>query len=309
MFLDIVRELPNPVFSLALTDKWGTLTLGGSDPAFYSEPLTWLPTIPGEAGWVTRLFPHIEVLANDRPSASYSDVDYVQTDLDRVWFDSGTTYIWGDEAAILRLNEWMGADPVTGQVDCATVSSLGKIVFSIGGTKADGEPVMRLELTSAEFIIGKPESHKCFTALNASSNSKNHWIFGLQVLRGYYTVYHYDYSVIGICMICCRCCYCQCCHCYCCYCYCCFRVASIPQGGSKFSLPIFLAVARYNITNTNPSGKIVLPGSRAALDQNLKETLLKLSSGPSLKTDLKRFPCLRKAAALLLLSIFIQCTI
>ncbi|KAI9239928.1 MAG: aspartic peptidase domain-containing protein [Podila humilis] len=224
-FLDTVRELPNPVFSLALTDKWGTLTLGGSDPAFYSKPLTWLPTMPGEAGWVTRLFPHIEVLAKDGLSASYPDVDYVQTDLDRVWFDSGTTYIWGDEAAILPLNKWMGADPVTGQVDCATVPSLGKIVFSIGGARADGEPVMRLELTSTEFIVGKPKSHKCFTALNASSNSKNHWIFGLQVLRGYYTVYHYDYSVVGI--------------------------------------------SRYNITNTNPSGKVVIPGSHAALDQDV----------------------------------------
>lgn len=243
------------------------------------------------------------MLANDGLSASYPDVDYVQTDLDRIWFDSGTTYIWGDEAAILPLNEWMGADPVTGQVDCATVPSLGKIVFSIGGTRADGEPVMRLELTSTEFIIGKPKSHNCFTALNASSNSKNHWIFGLQVLRGYYTVYHYDYSVIGICMICCCC---SCCHC--CYC-CCFVFATVPRSGSKFSPPIFFAVARYNITNTNPSGKVVMPGSHAALDQNVKETLLKLSSGPSLKTDLKRFPCLRKAAALILLSAFIQCTV
>ncbi|KAG0098587.1 hypothetical protein BGZ93_011024 [Podila epicladia] len=219
----------------ALTEKWGTLTLGGSDPAFYSEPLTWLPTIPGEAGWVTRLFAHIEVLVNDGISASYPDMDYVRTDLDRVWFDSGTTYIWGDEAAVLPLNEWMGADPVTGQVDCATIPSLGKIVFSIGGTRADGEPVMRLELTSAEYIIGRPKSHKCFSALNVSSNSKNYWIFGLQVLRSYYTVYHYGYGVIGI--------------------------------------------ARYNITNTNPSGKIVVPGSRAALDRNVKKTLLQLSRG------------------------------
>ncbi|KAG0356539.1 hypothetical protein BG005_004537 [Podila minutissima] len=250
---DIVRELPNPVFSLALTEKWGTLTLGGSDPAFYSEPLTWLPTIPGEAGWVTRLFPHIEVLANDGVSASFPDVDYVRTDLDRVWFDSGTTYIWGDEAAVLPLNEWMGADPVTGQVDCTTVPSLGKIVFSIGGIRADGEPVMRLELTSAEYIIERRKSHKCFSALNVSSNSKNHWIFGLQVLRGYYTVYHYDYGVIGI--------------------------------------------SRYNITNTNPSGKIVLPGSGAALDQNVKKTLLQLSRGKSLNTDLSQSASFQQAAA------------
>ncbi|KAG0340742.1 hypothetical protein BG000_011214 [Podila horticola] len=54
---------------------------------------------------------------------------------------------------------------------------------------------MRLELTSTEYIIGRPNSHKCFSALNVSSDSKNHWIFGLQVLRRYYTVYHYDYGL------------------------------------------------------------------------------------------------------------------
>jgi hypothetical protein len=126
------------------------------------------------------------VLANDGISASYPDVDYVRTDLDRAWFDSGATYIWGDEAAVLPLNEWIGADPVTDQVDCATIPSLGKIAFSIGGTRTDGESVMQLELTSAEYIIGGPKSHKCFSALNATSNIKNHWIFGLRALRRYY---------------------------------------------------------------------------------------------------------------------------
>ncbi|KAF9084748.1 hypothetical protein BGX23_010254 [Mortierella sp. AD031] len=117
-----------------------------------------------------------------------NDADYVWTNLDRVWFDSGTTYIWGDENAVLPLNKWMGADPVTGQVNCSTIPSLGTIVFSIGGT-AD-RPLLRLELSPTEYIIGKPTSKRCFTALNVAAPHKNHWIFGLHVLRAFYTVYH-----------------------------------------------------------------------------------------------------------------------
>ncbi|GJJ78352.1 hypothetical protein EMPS_10711 [Entomortierella parvispora] len=195
-FADMVRELPRPVFSLAFTETWGTLTLGGPDPAFFSEPLSWVKTLPDEAGWVTRLAPRIELIPFVQESSSGGDVDYVITDIDRVWFDSGTTYIWGDESAIRPLNEWIGADPVTGQVDCTSIPFLGNIVFSIGGS--DGETELRLELSPTDYIIGKSTSRKCFSALNISSSGKNHWIFGLQLLRGFYTVYHYGYGLVGI---------------------------------------------------------------------------------------------------------------
>ena len=190
----MVQELPRPVFSLAFTETWGTLTLGGPDPAFYSAPLSWVKTLPGEAGWVIRLAPRIELVPLDQDSGA--NLDYVQTDIDRVWFDSGTSYIWGDESGIRPLNEWIGADPVTGQIDCASIPSLGNIVFSIGGS--DGEAELRLELSPTEYIIGKATSRKCFSALNISDSGKNHWIFGLQLLRGFYTVYHYGYGLVGI---------------------------------------------------------------------------------------------------------------
>ncbi|KAF9901168.1 hypothetical protein EC991_006451 [Linnemannia zychae] len=198
IFSEIVRELPIPVFSLAFTNTWGTLTLGGPDPIFFSKPITWINTIKGEAGWVTHLSSHIDIYSRDADPKSTPEIetDYVRTNLDRVWFDSGTTYIWGDESAVRPLNDWMGADPVTGQVNCSTIPSLGTIVFSIGGT--EDRPLLRLELNPSEYIIGKPTSRKCFTALNISASNKNHWIFGLYVLRGFYTVYHYEYGLIGL---------------------------------------------------------------------------------------------------------------
>lgn len=196
-FADIVRELLTPVFSLAFTETWGTLTLGGPDPAFYSAPLSWVKTLPDEAGWVTRLGSRIELISTtDQELGTTFNVDYVQTDLDQVWFDSGTTYIWGDETAIRPINDWIGADAVTGQIDCTTIPSLGNIVFSIGGSYRDKD--LRLELSPSEYIIGKPSSKKCFSALNVSNSGKNHWIFGLQLLRGFYTVYHYGYGLVGI---------------------------------------------------------------------------------------------------------------
>ncbi|KAG0062095.1 hypothetical protein BGZ89_010929 [Linnemannia elongata] len=198
IFSEIVKELPIPVFSLAFTESWGTLTLGGPDPIFHSEPLTWINTLKGEAGWVTHLSSHIDIYGkgNDPKTTPDSETDYVRTNLDRVWFDSGTTYIWGDERAVKPLNDWIGADPVTGQVDCSTIPFLGTIVFSIGGNEES--PLLRLELSPAEYIIGKPTSHRCFTALNVAASSKNHWIFGLHVMRAFYTVYHYDYGLVGI---------------------------------------------------------------------------------------------------------------
>ncbi|KAG0315861.1 hypothetical protein BGZ97_007735 [Linnemannia gamsii] len=118
IFSEIVNELPITVFSLVFTENWGTLTLGGPDPVFHSKPITWINTIKGEAGWVTHLSSQIDIYAKDSDpkTTPESDTGYVRTNLDRVWFDSGTTYIWGDERAIVPLNEWMGADPVTGQI-------------------------------------------------------------------------------------------------------------------------------------------------------------------------------------------------
>lgn len=85
---------------------------------------------------------------------------------------------------------------MTGQVDCSTIPFLGTIVFSIGGNEES--PLLRLELSPAEYIIGKPTSHRCFTALNVAASNKNHWIFGLHVMRAFYTVYHYEYGLVGI---------------------------------------------------------------------------------------------------------------
>ncbi|KAG9061723.1 hypothetical protein KI688_006872 [Linnemannia hyalina] len=197
-FSEIVNELPIPVFSLAFTESWGTLTLGGPDPIFYSKPITWINTLKGEAGWVTHLSSHIDIYAKGTDSITIpdSETDYVRTNLDRVWFDSGTTYIWGDERAVTPLNDWMGAHPVTGQVNCSTIPSLGTIVFSIGGNEET--PLLRLELSPAEYIIGTPTSRQCFTALNVAASSKNHWIFGLHVMKAFYTVYHYEYGLIGV---------------------------------------------------------------------------------------------------------------
>ncbi|KAF9939716.1 hypothetical protein BGZ67_009069 [Mortierella alpina] len=194
IFSEVVRELPSPVFTLAFTDTWGTLTLGGTDPSFSSAPLTWIKTLPDEAAWVTRLSSRIEMT---RGSMDGRLLGHVETGLDRVWFDSGTTFIWGDEKAIGPLNALIGADSVTGQIDCSRVPLLGNIVFSIGGSESN--PIMRLELSPNEYIVGKVNSRRCFSALNASSPNKNHWVFGLHLLRGYYTAYHYGYDgLIGI---------------------------------------------------------------------------------------------------------------
>ncbi|KAF9400330.1 hypothetical protein BGZ94_005493 [Podila epigama] len=154
----------------------------------------------------------------------------------------------------------MGADPVTGQLDCSTIPSLGNMTFAIGGTMDDGRPAMLLTLTPAEYTIGKAESRKCFSALNASHKGKGHWIFGLKVLRGFYTVYHYDYGVVGI--------------------------------------------APYNITNTNPTGTVLVPGSRAMLEQSVQSTLQKMSSGGPSSRPQPKFSCtskLRKVASFVLL--------
>ncbi|KAF9572901.1 hypothetical protein EC968_009207 [Mortierella alpina] len=196
IFSESVRELPSPVFTLAFTDTWGTLTLGGIDPSFSSAPLTWIKTLPDEAAWVTRLSSRIEMTRGKMNGNPARSLDYVETGLDRVWFDSGTTFIWGDEKAIRPLNALIGADSVTGQIDCSKVPLLGSIVFSIGGS--EGNPAMRLELSPSEYIVGKVNSRRCFSALNASTPNKNHWIFGLHLLRGYYTAYHYGFGLIGI---------------------------------------------------------------------------------------------------------------
>ncbi|KAI1297411.1 hypothetical protein EDD11_007141 [Mortierella claussenii] len=240
VFAEIIRKLLVPVFGLAFQETWGTLTLGGPDPSFHSESFIWIKTLPDEAGWVTGLGSHIELLPQNFSLDAGMEPDYALTNLDRVWFDSGTTYIWGDANAVRPLNEWMGADPATGQVDCASIAGLGKIVFWIGGTSGGGaighdrradeeRGIFRLELNPSDYIISTSTSRKCFSALNASVTNKNHWIFGLHLLRRFYTVYHYGYGLIGI--------------------------------------------APYNITAVNPVGQLVLPGSHDSLEHEVQKAL------------------------------------
>ncbi|KAF9968270.1 hypothetical protein BGZ73_000176 [Actinomortierella ambigua] len=280
IFADVVNSLAEPVFSLTFTDTWGTLTLGGSDPGMFSNPLSWdseatededdraddeddsvratVPTDSVDSSDIRSTnntmgrspgdnTPSTNISTNSTIHNSSTEEDgkhctqspaITHSVLDKVWFDSGTTYIWGDAASINVINQWIGADPVTGRIDCSTILDLGTIVFTVGEpVKRSADPhhgMLRIELTPSEYIVGAPTATTCYSALNANGPKKDHWIFGLHFLKGFHTVYHYRHGLIGL--------------------------------------------APRNITSHNPSGIAAIPGSHMKLIQSINSSRL-ISSG------------------------------
>nr|XP_004672632.2 napsin-A [Jaculus jaculus] len=174
--------LERPVFSFYLNRDpeeadGGELVLGGSDPAHYIPPLTFMPvTIP--AYWQI----HMERLS-------------VGTGLTLcaqgcgAILDTGTSLITGPSEEIRALHVAIGAFPFLGGqyfIQCSKISTLPPISFLLGG--------VWFNLTAQDYVIQIPQAgfRLClsgFQALDIPKPAGPLWILGDVFLRTYVTVF------------------------------------------------------------------------------------------------------------------------
>ncbi|XP_008152718.3 napsin-A [Eptesicus fuscus] len=173
--------LDKPVFSFYLNRDpeaadGGELVLGGSDPAHYIPPLTYVPvTIP--AYWQVhmervKVGTGLTLCAQGCPAI----------------LDTGTSLITGPTEEIRALHRAIGGFPLLGKyiIECSIISTLPPVAFNLGG--------VWFNLTSQDYVIqiARGGARLCllgFQALDVPPPDGPLWILGDVFLRSYVAVF------------------------------------------------------------------------------------------------------------------------
>ncbi|XP_061085073.1 nothepsin [Conger conger] len=185
------KLVEKPMFSFYLSRKENTmepqaqLLLGGVDPALYTGPLTWVPVT--KKGYWQILVDNIKVQGTIAfcPQGCQAIVD------------TGTSFISGPSSDILLLQQFIGATPTSiGEylVDCARLSSLPQVAFTIGGVEftLSAESYVRKET-----VGGRQSCFTGFQAMDIPSPAGPFWILGDVFIAEFYTVFDRAQDRVG----------------------------------------------------------------------------------------------------------------
>ncbi|XP_064174579.1 nothepsin [Anguilla rostrata] len=181
-----------PVFSFYLSRKKNTaepegeLLLGGLDEALYSGPLTWVPVT--QKGYWQIMMDNVKVQGTVAfcPQGCQAIVD------------TGTSVISGPSSDILVLQQLIGATPTSiGEylIDCARLSSLPQVAFTIGGVEfaLSAESYVRKETVGSREVC-----FSGFQAVDVPSPVGPFWILGDVFLAEFYTVFDRGQDRVGL---------------------------------------------------------------------------------------------------------------
>ncbi|XP_036129946.1 napsin-A [Molossus molossus] len=173
--------LDKPVFSFYLSRDpdaadGGELVLGGSDPAHYIPPLTYVPvTVP--AFWQVQM-KRVEVGTGLTLCAQGC----------AAILDTGTSLITGPSEEIRALRRAIGGFPLLGVdiIQCSKISQLPVVSFNLGG--------VWFNLTSKDYVvqITRQGTSLCFAGFRALDIPRPEgplWILGDVFLRSYVAVF------------------------------------------------------------------------------------------------------------------------
>ncbi|XP_068150582.1 lysosomal aspartic protease [Drosophila tropicalis] len=176
--------IPEPIFSIYLSrngtnaTNGGELILGGIDPALYSGCLTYVP-VSQQGYWQFEM-----------TSATLNDQEFC--DICQAILDVGTSLIVVPNSKIKEINHILGVtnpNATSGAflVDCATISKLPDIIFTIARKE--------FALKSTDYIL--QYGNTCVSGFS-TLDGIDFWILGEVFMGAYFTVFDIGYNQIGI---------------------------------------------------------------------------------------------------------------
>lgn len=180
------KKLEHNVFAFYLSSggrTGSTLTLGGTDPAFYEGDFSYVPV--SVAG---RLLPYWLVKASDIKvaGASAKACNWLTGCLMVV--DTGTSVFAGPPSAVNALVAKIG----NVSADCSNVASLPTLAITMGGKD--------FELGPDFYVIRAKDEHgqvQCQLGIEGVNAGAPLWILGDPFLRKYYTVWDAEQKRVG----------------------------------------------------------------------------------------------------------------
>lgn len=169
--------LDNTEFSLYLesSGESGELTWGGSDPAHFSGPMTWVP-VTSQTYWESSL---------NSMTVKGSPVTTTQ----KAIFDSGTSLLAGPTADVKVLAGIYGAtpswiNPNEYMIDCSLIPNLPTLDITIGGQQ------FSLNGTALTLNV-EGECLFAMTGIDVPAPAGPLWIMGDPFLRNYYSTWNW----------------------------------------------------------------------------------------------------------------------
>jgi cathepsin D len=164
----------------------GELTLGGTNPKYYTGSFTWAPLI-SETYW------------------EYMMDDFLVGNVSKGWCkggckavaDTGTSLIAGPKQQIDQLNIQLGAFPLNGEgifFTCPDLSKLPPITLAIAGTQFT---LMPNQYIVNDTVDGQSVCLSGFIGLDIPSPPGPLWIIGDLFMQNYYTVFDFGKQRVG----------------------------------------------------------------------------------------------------------------
>jgi len=167
-------KLPEPVFSLKLTDSGGELYVGGMNEALYIDSTLAFVPVTSVEYWELKID---NIKVNDK---------IVLTDVPAV-VDSGSHLFWGDPSRVAVLHQTDGGKAFENGYYTFPCSSFPSVTFTIGG-KSFLVPANALNQDQV-----KPGSSDCFSGIVALTDDRDDdsWSLGTIFLQQFYTVFDF----------------------------------------------------------------------------------------------------------------------
>uniref|UniRef100_A0A7I4YJX8 Peptidase A1 domain-containing protein n=1 Tax=Haemonchus contortus TaxID=6289 RepID=A0A7I4YJX8_HAECO len=173
---------PQAVFAFWLNRnsiEGGELTLCGTDPSRYQDPIIWVPLI-SESYWSV-------LLGGIFIRAESGDTLQITGNFSAS-IDSGTSFIVGPSENIQKILDFIGVMELE-VIDCSAVPSYPTVFFKLGGYE--------FKLEGQHYIL--EQSHgKCYLAFQKNpSKDDGSWTFGDAFMSNFYTVFDYANKSVG----------------------------------------------------------------------------------------------------------------
>ncbi|PIA19314.1 peptidase A1 [Coemansia reversa NRRL 1564] len=169
-----------PVFAFALSQghrSLGELLLGGYNKLHYKGELRWMRVTRAKYWQVTMEGICGSLTSKEKAKASR-----------KALLDTGSSLIYGDPYSLSAMSARIGANVLTGEISCDSLSSLKPFHFVLGGKRFSMKP--------NEYIFHDPTSGIC--EVQWMPVSEYLWVMGIPFLQAHYTVYDVKSHKMGL---------------------------------------------------------------------------------------------------------------